>query len=328
VANENAFLVEDFLGAIASQLDRTQDALALKAVNRPLTYAIRDFTMELKVFVDLDAEGRVRFRSPGANEAGASSVHIGFTTITRPMIEENTAELAMTRGPSLGEAGLSDDERRRLEHIGVRTTAELARLKGSAGTAGISRLADIPVDRLKAALTFGRPQVRAVRPVAPPRASAPAPQAPHANVPAPPPRPRPPAQTPPPPTHIPVPSPRATPPSVSPPPPPHTTPPSAPGRPVARPAPPRPATPPPVRTAPATRRIEVVGRDLLGVRGAPQLRLDGRPLTIADADDERIVADLPEDGARGGTLEIDHGDGDVDTYELGSDDPWAPDGVA
>jgi hypothetical protein len=327
VANENAFLVEDFLGAIASQLDRTQDALALKAVNRPLTYAIRDFTMELKVFVDLDAEGRVRFRSPGANEAGASSVHIGFTTITRPMIEENTAELAMTRGPSLGEAGLSDDERRRLEHIGVRTTAELARLKGSAGTAGISRLADIPVDRLKAALTFGRPQVRAVRPVAPPRASAPAPQAPRANVPAPPPRPRPPAQTPPP-THIPVPPPRATPPSVPPPPPPHTTPPSAPGRPVARPAPPRPATPPPVRTAPAARRIEVVGRDLIGVRGAPQLRLDGRPLTIADADDERIVADLPEDGARGGTLEIDHGDGNVDTYELGSGDPWAPDGVA
>jgi hypothetical protein len=307
VANENAFLVEDFLGAIASQLDRTQDALALKAVNRPLTYAIRDFTMELKVFVDLDAEGRVRFRSPGANEAGASSVHIGFTTITRPMIEENTAELAMTRGPSLGDAGLSDDERRRLEHIGVRTTAELARLKGSAGTVGISRLADIPLDRLKAALTFGRPQVRAVRPVVPPRAPAPAPapatRPPRANVPAPP-----------------APQPLA-------PPPPPTAPPGAPRPPVARPAPQRPA-PPPVRIAPAARRIEVVGRDLIGVRGAPQLRLGGRPLTIADADDERIVAELPADGARAGTLEIDHGDGDVDTYELGSDDPWAPDGVA
>jgi hypothetical protein len=328
VANESAFLVEDFLGAIASQLDRTQDALALKAVNRPLTYAIRDFTMELKVFVDLDAEGRVRFRSPGANEAGASSVHIGFTTITRPMIEENTAELAMTRGPTLGEAGLSDDERRRLEHIGVRTTAELARLKGSAGTAGISRLADIPVDRLKAALSFGRPQVRAVRPVAPPRAQAPARQAPQANAPATPP-PRPPAQTPPPQANIPVPPPpRAMPPSVPTPPPPRTTPPSAPRPPVARPAAPRPAPPPPVRIAPSSRRIEVVGRDLIGVRGAPQLRLGGRPLTIADADDERIVAELPEDGERAGMLEIDHGDGDVDTYELGSGDPWAPDWVA
>jgi hypothetical protein len=335
VANESAFLVEDFLGAIASQLDRTQDALALKAVNRPLTYAIKDFTMELKVFVDLDPEGRVRFRSSGANEPGASSVHIGFTTITRPMIEENTAELAMTRGPSLGEAGLSDDERRRLEHIGVRTTAELTRLKGSAGTAGISRLADIPLERLKAALSFGRPQVRAVRPVAPPRA--PAPRAPQGSVPATP-SPRPPAQAPAPRASVPAtpsprppaqaPAPRANVPAPPAPrpaaPPPRATAPTAPPPPVARPAPPRPVAPPPVRIAPSARRIEVVGRDLIGVRGAPQLRLGGRPLTVAEADDERIVAELPEDGPRAGTLEIDHGDGDVVTYELGSDDPWAP----
>src|SRR4051812_7907861 len=166
---DGGFLVEDFLGAIASQLDRTQDALAAKAINRPLTYAIKDFTMELKVFVDMDPEGRVRFRSPSANEPGASVVSVGFTTITRPMIEENTIDVKLNRSPSLEAAGLPEADRLRLGRLGVRTPAELKNRGGSAGTDGLPRLAGIPVDRLRTALTFGRPQVGGVRPVPPPR---------------------------------------------------------------------------------------------------------------------------------------------------------------
>jgi hypothetical protein len=273
MAADGSFLVEDFVGAIASQLDRTQDALALKAVNRPLTYAIKDFTMELKVFVEMDPEGKVRFRSPGANEPGASSVHIGFTTITRPMIQENTVEVALTRSPTLGEAGLSERERRRLEQLGVRTTAELKRLGTTTGAAGISRLADIPVDRLRAALTYGRPEVRDVRP-APPQ-TRPSAEPPRAGVPPPPALPR----------------------------------------------------PGPIRVPPGTKRLELVGRNMLGGAGTPpELRLDGRTLTVEEADDGRVVARLPETQAAVGTLEFDHGDGDVVTYELASGDPWEPEG--
>jgi hypothetical protein len=279
MAADGTFLVEDFLGAIASQLDRTQDALALKAVNRPLTYAIKDFTMELKVFVEMDPQGRVRFRSPGANEPGASAVHIGFTTITRPMIQENTIAVTQSRGPTLREAGLSEGDRLRLERLGVRTTGELKNLGGSAGTEGLSRLAGVPIDRLRAALTFGRPVVRDVRPLPPNPTPAP-----------------PPVVTAPPPVtpRTPVPS-------------------------------PRPAPRPPIFMPPATKRLELVGRNLLD-GGEPQVRLGGRPLAVAEADDGRLVVELPEDGAAG-TLEVDHGDGEVTSYELATGDPWAPEGT-
>ena len=106
MAGDGSFLVEEFLDAIASQLDRTQDALAFKAVNRPLTYAIKDFNLQLQVFVEMDADGSVRLRSSGPNETGASTISIGFTTITKPMIEENTVALAASRTPSLAEAGV------------------------------------------------------------------------------------------------------------------------------------------------------------------------------------------------------------------------------
>ena len=310
---DRGFLVEEFLGAIASQLDRTQDDLVVKALNRPMTYAIKDFTMELKVFVDMDPQGRVRFRSSGANEPGASAVHIGFTTITRPMIQENTVDLTQTRAPTLREAGLPEADRRALERLGVRTTAELKRVGGTAGADGLSRLAGVPLDRLRAALTFGRPQVRGVRPLPPKPTPAPPPAKPPAT------------------------SPPAKPPVVTAPPPPRPAPrppvvaapprPPAPRPPVVS-APPRPPTPrAPVVLSPGTRRLELVGRNLLADRATPEVRLGGRPLTVAEAEDGRLVVELPDDGAAAGTLEVDHGDGEVATYELASADPWIPEGA-
>jgi hypothetical protein len=157
--------MEEFLEAIASQLDRAQDALAFKAINRPLTYAIRDFNLALQVFVDMDVEGNVRLRASGPNEAGASTVNIGFTTMTRPMIEENTISLAQTRTPTLVEAGFAPAERRSLERLGVRNTAQLRRLGTSTGASTVARLTSIPVERLRAALQLERSQITTAEPL-------------------------------------------------------------------------------------------------------------------------------------------------------------------
>lgn len=171
-----AFLVEDFVHSIAAQLDRVQDALRLKAVNRPLTYALKDFSLDLNVFADVDAEGQVRFRTAGPNETGASTVRIAFTTITRPMIEENTISLQAAQGATLDETGLDPEEQRRLERLGVRNVAQLQKLQKQAGASTIQRIARVPADRLRQALVRGRPTIDRVA-VAPP-ATKPAPSVP------------------------------------------------------------------------------------------------------------------------------------------------------
>ena len=51
---DSFFNVEDFVQSILSQLDRVQDALRLKAVNRPLTYALKDISLDFHVFAELD----------------------------------------------------------------------------------------------------------------------------------------------------------------------------------------------------------------------------------------------------------------------------------
>lgn len=174
-ADGGGFAVEEFINAITAQLDRVQDALRLKAVNRPLTYALKELSLELKVFVEMDGEGNVRMRPGGPNESGTSEVHLSFTTITKPMIEENTISLTAARSAPLDELGLTTQERRRLEHMGVRNIAQLDRLGASTGVTTVSRLSAVPVDRLRQMLSAGRPRLSGIRPQSPKPAAPPTP---------------------------------------------------------------------------------------------------------------------------------------------------------
>ena len=185
VTGERGFPVEEFLEAITDQLDRTQDALRLKSVTRPLTYAIRDFSMDLKVFVELGPDGTVIFQPAASDDIGASVVHIGFTTVNRTMIEENTVSLSAVKSPTLDELGLDPAERRGLERLGVRNVEQLDELKRSTSESTVSRYSGLPVSRLRQALAQGEPAVQTVRALpAEPRAALAAPSPGRADLPA------------------------------------------------------------------------------------------------------------------------------------------------
>lgn len=289
MVGDGSFLVEEFINAITSQLDRVQDSLRVKAVNRPLTYALKDLTLELKVFVDMDAQGNVRFRTSAPNEAGSSVVHLGFTTITKPMIEENTISLASTRSTSLEELGLGPEDRQKLERVGVRNLAQLNRLGSSTGVQTVARLADVSLDRLKLAIATGRPQVHAVHPEPPPKAH---------PVPQPPSRTQPPSRSQPPPRVGPVFSP-----------------------------PPRGPVPPVIRVAHGSTKLNLRGANLMGDDGPVSVRLNNRLLEVAEADNYGLAVHLPEQ-LESGALEVNLPDGNTLTYELSvmDADQWAPNG--
>lgn len=257
MAGAGSFLMEDFINSITVQLDKVQDALRLKSVNRPLTYALREFSLDLQVFVEVDAQGNVRFRNSAPNETGSSTVKMGFTTITKPMIEENTITLAVTRSPSLDQIGLEPEERRKLEQLGVHNAAQLQNLSSSTGANTVARLADLRLDRLRQALQMGKPRVDKVTPGL--RSPAPPPPAPA--------------------------------------------------------APKWPESTPVIRIAPGTPHLNLHGIGLVGEGGPATVRLNRQPLSVLQADDERLIVTLPE-APRSGALEVTLPDGDQLAYHL------------
>jgi hypothetical protein len=302
VAGDASFLVEEFINAITTQLDRVQDALRIKSVNRPLTYALRDLTLDLKVFVEMDNQGNVRFRASGPNEEGSSVVKLGFTTITRPMIEENTISMAAARSTPLDELGLSPEEKNKLERVGVSNVAQLERLNQSAGTKAVARLSDVSIERLRHAITQGQPALRGVvavpQPASPPRTAAPV-TPPDATAPTPPPK-RP----------APVAQPRPGPPARFKPE-------------LAR----IPASPGVIRREPGTRKLRLLGQNLLNQEELPEVLLNNRRLSVTAADQDHLEIEIPQEG-ESGTLEVHMPDGEVHSFTLGAApaemDPWSP----
>jgi hypothetical protein len=167
-----AFPVEEFVQALSAQLDRAQDALALKArTGRPLTFALKDLAVDLRVFWEAQRDGRMMLRHALPGEDAASTLHLAFTTITRAMVEENTFAMGAEDDPrAIGELGtaemLPDEDRRKLELVGVRTVGQLKRMSAGADAKQMEAMLDIPVNRLRNLLMqSARPTVVSSEPV-------------------------------------------------------------------------------------------------------------------------------------------------------------------
>jgi hypothetical protein len=146
-----------FIQSLTEQLDKAQATMALKArvAKLPLTFAVKDVSLDLRAFVQIvDDDVYLRPSSPGDTEA--STIKLTLTTITRSMVEENAVDFHAEQPQfTLREAlkdQLSEEDQRRLERIGVRTVEQLTELRQTAGTDVVARLARMPVNRLQQAL--------------------------------------------------------------------------------------------------------------------------------------------------------------------------------
>jgi rhodanese-related sulfurtransferase len=174
VSEQNATLpLEHFIQAVQSQLDKAQAAMAMKArnLNLPLTFAIKDITLDLRAHVEF-ARNEIRIRPAGAADTQASMFHLVFTAITRPMIEENATALADNpedrQIDDLKDDSLTEENRRQLEWIGVRTVDKLQEMNSKGGVSAIGRVTGLPVDRLRQALErASAPALEHVTPVTP-----------------------------------------------------------------------------------------------------------------------------------------------------------------
>ncbi|UXU86307.1 hypothetical protein [Burkholderia sp. S-53] len=162
--------IELFIQALTTQLDHAQTAMAVKAqnLNLPLTFAVKDLSLDLRTHVEF-VQSEVRIRPAGPGDHDASTIRLSLTTITKPMIEEN-APLPSTRNnePALRDVvgnTLSDEEQRRLEWAGVQTAEQLRRFE-QGGERVLERVANLPVERLRAALArASEPLVTHVEPI-------------------------------------------------------------------------------------------------------------------------------------------------------------------
>ena len=172
-ASDAALPLENFIQAVQSQLDKAQTAMTLKArnLNMPLTFAIKDITLDLRAHVEF-AKSEIRIRPAGAErrrgERLPSRVHRDHPADDRG--ERRGADGRRSRGPR----HRRDRRRQSVTRMSAGSSngsacapsASCATSRPRAAAETVQRVTGLPVNRLRAALErASAPLVEHVTPV-------------------------------------------------------------------------------------------------------------------------------------------------------------------
>jgi hypothetical protein len=80
-AENAAWQLEEFVDSLVVDLDKTRETLAVKAINKPLSYTVKEVALDLNIFPTYDGD-QVTFKTAQPGEQGASKVTIQLNSIT------------------------------------------------------------------------------------------------------------------------------------------------------------------------------------------------------------------------------------------------------
>jgi peptide/nickel transport system substrate-binding protein len=154
----------DMVDAIASEIDRAEDTLALKSYARGMSFAIKQLSLDLQVAVRRDGDGHIKFRTVEPNATGSTTLKLDFAQILQSQVSANRRKLDEDADRRPVEAlGLSSEEIRRLNAIAIYSIDDLRRYTQTAAMIGeVSRKTSIDDARLRQVL--GLPYLEALKP--------------------------------------------------------------------------------------------------------------------------------------------------------------------
>ncbi len=121
--------LNSFLDSLILELDRAQDTLALKGVNRRLTYTVENLALELHLFPEFDG-GEIRFATARPGETGAAKISFNLGSISDRQIREVTREPLTPDDVALTDVeGLDEEAKSTLRKIGVTSAKDLERME-------------------------------------------------------------------------------------------------------------------------------------------------------------------------------------------------------
>ncbi|NEZ64943.1 hypothetical protein D0962_19490 [Leptolyngbyaceae cyanobacterium CCMR0082] len=118
--------LESFLDSLILELDKAQDTLSVKGLNRRLTYMVQDMNLELQLFPEFDGDN-VRFTTAKPGEKGASKISFQLGSISDSQIREVTRPPIQHGETSIDEVDIPDHERKELKKLGIQSTEDLRR---------------------------------------------------------------------------------------------------------------------------------------------------------------------------------------------------------
>lgn len=129
MATENqAWNLESFLDSLVVELDKARETLAVKAINRPLTYTVKDMALDLHIFPTYDGD-EVRFTTAQPGQEGASKLSVQLASITDQQVRATSKKFTAKDDVSLDVLDIDADTKKSLRKMGVTSGSDLKEIE-------------------------------------------------------------------------------------------------------------------------------------------------------------------------------------------------------
>lgn len=128
MANENtAWQLEDFVDSLVVELDKTRETLAVKAINKALSYTVKEVALDLNIFPTYDGD-QVRFVTAQPGEQGASKVTIQLGSITDQQVRA-TSKAPTKSDTKIDRIDVDKKTKKQLRKLGVNSVDDLKQIE-------------------------------------------------------------------------------------------------------------------------------------------------------------------------------------------------------
>ena len=147
MAENKPWQLEDFVDSLVVDLDKTRETLAVKAINKPLSYTVKEVALDLNIFPSYDGD-EVKFVTAQPGQDGASKVTIQLDSITDQQVRATT-KAPSAREVSIDEIDVDPDTRKTLRRLGVNSVEDLKQIEEK--NVDLKRVSDNEIDYSKLA---------------------------------------------------------------------------------------------------------------------------------------------------------------------------------
>src|SRR5215204_4497092 len=125
MATENtAWALEDFVDSLVVELDKTRETLAVKAINKPLSYTVKEVALDLNIFPSYDGD-QVSFVTAQPGQEGASKVTIQLGSITDQQVRATSKVPTARNDVAIDDIDVDKATKRKLRKLGVNSVDDL-----------------------------------------------------------------------------------------------------------------------------------------------------------------------------------------------------------
>ena len=120
--------LEDFVDSLVVDLDKTRETLAVKAINKPLSYTVKELALDLNIFPSYDGD-RVKFITAQPGQEGASKVTSQLGSITDQQVRATTKIPGGKNDVNLEDIPIDKTTKRQLRKLGVSSVDDLKQIE-------------------------------------------------------------------------------------------------------------------------------------------------------------------------------------------------------